>query len=83
MPPTVAADEFLNNIKLFEFPYDAALLVKVKSFTADKSPVEVSVVNAPVEAVVAPIDILLIVPTPVDVRANVGVLLAVRVIRLV
>jgi hypothetical protein len=43
----------------------------------------VKVVNAPVEAVVAPIDILLIVPTPVDVKARVGVLLAVRVIRLV
>jgi hypothetical protein len=38
-----------------------------------------SVVNAPVDAVVAPIDMLLIVPTPVDVRARVGVLLAVNV----
>ena len=47
------------------------------------APVALSVVNAPVEAVVAPIDILLMVPTPVDVRANVGVLPAVRVIRLV
>jgi hypothetical protein len=42
-----------------------------------------SVVNAPVDAVVAPIDILLIVPIPVDVKARVGVLLAVSVIKLV
>lgn len=41
------------------------------------------VVNAPVEAVVAPIDILLIVPTPVEVKASVGVLLAVNVIKFV
>ena len=42
-----------------------------------------SVVNAPVLAVVAPTDMLLIVPTPVDVSANVGVLLAVNVTKLV
>ena len=42
-----------------------------------------SVVNAPVLAVVAPIDMLLIVPTPVDVKARVGVVLAVSVIKFV
>lgn len=41
----------------------------------------VSVVNAPVDAVVAPTDMLLIVPTPVEVNAKVGVLLAVNVTR--
>ena len=43
----------------------------------------VNVVNAPVDAVVAPIDMLLIVPTPVEVRASVGVLPAVSVIKFV
>ena len=47
------------------------------------TPVADSVVNAPVDAVVAPIDMLLIVPTPVDVKARVGVVLAVSVIRFV
>ena len=42
-----------------------------------------NVVNAPVLAVVAPTDMLLIVPTPVDVSVSVGVVLAVSVIRLV
>ena len=41
------------------------------------------VVNAPVLAVVAPTDMLLIVPTPVEVSASVGVLLAVSVTKLV
>ena len=59
--------------------YDCALVVVL----AGTAPVADSVVNAPVDAVVAPIDMLLIVPTPVDVRVSVGVLLAVRVIRLV
>ena len=44
-------------------------------------PLALSVVNAPVLAVVAPTDILLIVPTPVEVRVSVGVVLAVSVIR--
>ena len=59
--------------------YDCALVV-VLMVTA---PVADSVVNAPVDAVVAPIDMLLIVPTPVDVRARVGVVLAVSVIKFV
>ena len=49
----------------------------------DATPEAETVVKAPVLAVVAPIDILLIVPTPVEVSASVGVLLAVRVTRFV
>ena len=41
------------------------------------------VVKRPVDAVVAPMLILLIVPTPVEVNARVGVLLAVSVIKFV
>ena len=56
------------------------LLVVVLAVTA---PVADSVVNAPVLVVVAPIDILFIVPTPVEVRVRVGVVLAVSVIKFV
>jgi len=59
--------------------YDCALVV-VLMVTA---PVADNVVNAPVDAVVAPIDMLLIVPTPVEVKASVGVVLAVNVIKFV
>ena len=57
------------------------MMVSVSASPMVVLPVADKVVNAPVLAVVAPMDILLIVPTPVDVRANVGVLLAVRVIK--
>jgi len=56
------------------------LLVVVLNVVA---PVADKVVNAPVLVVVAPIDILLIVPTPVEVNASVGVVLAVSVIKFV
>ena len=55
----------------------------VAPITVPVVPETLSVVNAPVLGVVAPMLMLLIVPTPVDVKVNVGVLPAVSVIKFV